>query len=59
MAGPPRLKDLRCSEGQRKVGCVVVLPVRDIVECEETSSSRSDKTESVWVQITSKVASGY
>lgn len=29
---------------------MVVLPVHDIAECEETS--RGDKTESVWVQIT-------
>lgn len=53
-AGPLRLKDMCCSEEQRKVGCVVVLPVDDIVECEETSSSRRDRIESVWVQITLK-----
>lgn len=46
MAGPQTLKDLCCSEEQRKVGCVVVLSVHGIVECEETRSSRGDKTGS-------------
>lgn len=53
MAGPLRLKDLCCSEEQRAVEHVDdVLPVHDIVECEDESRSRGDKTDFVWVQIT-------
>lgn len=69
MAGPQRLKDLCCSEEQRPVERVVVVPVHDIVECESESRSRGDKTDFVSVQITSmkdvvllllsKVVSGY
>lgn len=44
MAGPQTLKDLCCSEEQRKVMCVVILSVHGIVECEETRSSGGDNT---------------
>lgn len=52
MAGPLRLKDFCCSEEQRPVECVVVLPAHDIAECEGESRSRGDKTNFVWAQIT-------
>lgn len=51
MAGPLRLKDLCCSGQQRPVERVVVLPVHDIIDCEDKSRSRGDKTDFVWVQI--------